>query len=209
MYYAPKIFTMKSLQAKLYILLLLLITSCSNDQNSRENDSKDKEMAQLKESAKKLADLLSHDTLTRNDILSIDDSSLESLIFSNMYVNINAYTKEEYSRELHSKFTIPHRDVYSTLMVERNFKVGRLFTFYDRFDFASIDAINGYYKLGFPLLAKIIEDGHKLYIDMPEKNSQRFSRLDSLFIKYLDPYKISQARVAYIRQNIDSFIQKR
>ncbi|MDX1955753.1 MAG: hypothetical protein SFU20_09490 [Chitinophagaceae bacterium] len=196
---------MKHLTARLSIIFFLFIASCSN---AHENNAKEKEMGQLRESARKLSELLSHDTLTTHDLRSADDSSLESLVFSNIYVNINAYTKEEYGRELHSKFTIPQRDVYSTLMVERNFKAGRLFTFYDRFDFASPDAISGYNRIGFPILAKVIEDGHNLFNDMPEKKSQNFSRLDSLFIRNFDSIKSSQARVKYIRQNLDSFIQK-
>ncbi len=191
--------------AGLSILFLILIASCSNDPGSNRTK---KEVDQLRESARKLREILSHDTLTTHDIRSSGDSSLENLVFSNIYVNINAYTKEEYGRVFHSKFTIPQRDTYSTLMVERNFKVGRLFTFYDRFDFASLDAVNGYNRLGFPLLAKAIEDGHNLYNEMPEKNSQLFSTLDSLFMRNFDSIKSSQARVKYIRQNIDSFIQK-
>lgn len=199
---------MRIFETILTILILLLLSSCSEGKNTNSKDKKINDDTHVKQSLNRLKGILSHDTLSKTEIISADESNLEDLIFSNIYVNINAYTNEEYSREFQAKFTIPQRVVYSTLLIERNFNAGQLFLFYDRFDFASKDAVTGYHKLGFPFLAKTVGDGHKLYNEMREKNSLSFSNLDTLFKNNFDKNKTSQARITYIRQNLDSFTQK-
>jgi hypothetical protein len=162
------------------IFCLLCIThSCGQSVGKGKASKEDSIDAELKKSIKQLKENLSHRVLTKKMIDEEKDSTLEDLIFSNMYVNIRATTDEDYKKEFY-KFSSLQQAVYSTNMLERNFNESRFYYYFDHFHYFAEDASKGYRLLGFFKLSKLVDQAAELYESMPEKNSLQFADLDSI-----------------------------
>lgn len=186
------------------ILLLTFVTSCKQSSSKATSSVDDSVNDKLNASTKRLKEFLSHEVITKEMIENEDDSTLEDLIFSNIYVNIHAYSSEDYNCEL-QKFTNLQQAFYSTLLLERNFSEGRFYTYYSRFHNLSAYASRGYRLLGFPNLAKTVDEASSLFQTMLEKNSLEFAQLDSLFATQISLANTSGSRIRLVRENMDSF----
>lgn len=187
------------------ILLLTIVTSCKQSSSKTNPSVDDSVNAKLNASINRLKEFLSHDVITKEMIENEADSTLEDLIFSNIYVNIDAHTNEEYKSDF-QRLTNLQQAFYSTLLLERNFAEGRFYTYLSRFHYLSADASKGYWLLGFPKLAKTVDEASSLYQTMPEKNSLEFAQLDSLFSTLISLANTSASRIRLVRENMDSFV---
>ena len=187
--------------------LLIVTNSCGQSVEQGKASKEDALDAELKKSVKQLEDRLSHKVITKKMIHEEKDSTLEDLIYSNIYVNIHATTDEDYKKELH-KFSNLQQAVYATIMLERNFNEGHFYYYLDHFHYFSEDASKGYKLLGFLKLSEIVDQAASLYKKTPEKSSLHFAELDSLFAQQIKLDNTSFSRINLIRSNTDSFISK-
>ena len=186
------------------VISILVLSSC----NSRSNSSDD-----VSKSINKLNKLLSNDILTKDRIENENDSTLEELIFSNLYVNIKVdlkSTDEDYKSQFR-KFTIPQQIFYSTLTLERNVKD---FGFKGYFEHKqsvgqfAMYALNGYNELGLPEISKTVRKAIDINNSGLELSDSGFHKLDTILLNQIVEKNSSKERLKLIRNNIDSFVTK-
>jgi hypothetical protein len=190
--------------------ILILTTSFFLFATCKTKDSKKDD---IQNSIEKLNKFLSNDTLTKDRIQNENDSTIEELIFSNLYVKIKVdlkSTDQDYKNQF-LKFTIPQQTFYSTLTLERNVKY---FGFKGYFEhnqsvgqFANY-ASDGYKHLGLPEISNTVNKA----IDLKENSKlqdRSFLKLDTILLNQILEKNSSAERLKLIRQNLDSFITKK
>jgi hypothetical protein len=186
------------------VISILVLSSCNSKNNSSDDVSK---------SIDKLNNLLSNDILTKDRIQNENDSTLEELIFSNLYVNIKVdlqSTDEDYKNQF-KKFTIPQQIFYSTLTLENNVKY---FGFKGYFEhkqsvgqFANY-ASNGYNELGLPEISNTVSKAIDINSSDLKLCDSCFHKLDTILLNQIVEKNSSKERLKLIRNNIDSFVTK-
>jgi hypothetical protein len=184
---------------------MLLFSSCKTKSTSPDD---------VQQSIDKLDKYLSNDILTKDRIENENDSTLEDLVFSNIYVNIKVdlkSTDEDYKDQFR-KFTIPQQIFYSTLTLERNVEN---FGFKGYFEhrqsvgqFASY-ASNGYKKLGLPEISNTVTKAMSINNSNLQLSDSSFNRLGTILLNQIIEKNSSKERIKLIRNNIDSFVTKR
>ncbi|NOT94378.1 DMP19 family protein [Ferruginibacter sp.] len=184
---------------------MLALSSCNSKSDSSDHASK---------SSDKLNKLLSNDILTKDRIENENDSTLEELIFSNLYVNIKVdpkSTDEDYKNQF-KKFTVPQQIFYSTLTLERNVKHFGFKGYFEHNQSVgqfAVYALNGYKELGLPEVSITVSKAIDMNKSDLKLSDSSFYKLDTILLRQIVEQNSSKERLKLIHNNIDSFITRR
>jgi len=186
------------------LILLTAIVSCrqsTSDKSQHSNDVSE---------TNRYTELLKNDVITQAMINSEADSTVDDLIFTNIYTNFHATKTSTISdcKKEFLKFTIPQQEFYSTAVIESYILDGGFITYFIDFNIAgqfSNDASKAYKRFNLPKLASIINDAENAYNSKQNGYELVLRILDNFFLDEIKLKRPGSYRIKLIRQNTDSF----
>lgn len=197
----------------LLLLLSLGLMACSEPSTHGNTKAENSVDQQIQTMTNKLKASTDDQYLTRHILERTLDQDIENIIQENIYVNFNVNeesTKKDFKIAF-EKLTAPQQVVYSSIILEKNVEAIGFQGYFKAFNSAgqfAIDAKKAYTILKAPVLGDIVGDAvDRVNDDLKPVNNQ-LQKLDTIFLQRIKTENINARRIRYIRENIDSFINR-